>query len=254
MTLRRPTNSKTRIQAEQYRFPYHYLVDLERRDFVRNLDWGLDYLTYMQKVLELVRRYIQEDVLDVGCGDGFLLYNLARHTSVLEGRSAVGIDVDGQAIGFARAFTFGLDITFLEQDLGAYDVPHRLITAVETFEHIPDEDLDTFISNIDRLLRPGGHLIVSVPSKVRPVIEKHFRHYDLDMLKGYFPQYALKELYYVTARRSVLYRISATLLANRYVNLNFGPFKKLLLAMHRRYTRDVSADRGAHIITVFHKP
>lgn len=247
--------SKSDIQAGQYQFPYHYLVDLERTEFVRSLEWGLDYVTYMKKVMELVQRYIRDDVLDVGCGDGFLLYNLARHTDVLEGRRAVGIDVDGKAVRFAQAFAYGMpDVSFLEQDISSYDASYGLITTVETLEHIPDAHLDAFIKNVDRILEPGGHLIVSVPSKIRPVIEKHYRHYDLGMLKRSFREYELVEVHYVTARRNALYQIVSKLLANRRVNLNVGPFKKLLLGMHERFTSDVSEKRGAHVVAVFKKP
>lgn len=247
-------SNKTDIQAAQYRFPYHYLVDLEREDFVRNLDWGLDYMTYMKKVMELVAKYIRNDVLDVGCGDGYLLNHLARHTDLLTDCHAVGIDVDGKAIQFAKAFGHDLpDVQFIEKNLARYEASFDLITTVETFEHIPDADIHAFCSEIDRLLERGGHLIVSVPSTVRPVIEKHFRHYDLNLLASYFPAYALREVHYVTARRNLLYQIVSKLLANRYVNLNFGPFKRGLLGLHDRFTSDVSPRRGAHIVAVFQK-
>lgn len=246
---------KSRIQAEQYEFPYHYLVDLEAEDFVKNLDWGLDYLTYMKKVIALVKKYVDSDILDVGCGDGFLLYNLARDPEFSENVRSVGIDTDGKAIRFAQAFSYGLSgVTFIEEDLGNYDERFSLITTVETFEHIPDAALDPFIHNIDRVLDSGGKLIVSVPSTVRAVIEKHFRHYDLSMLRSYFPNYDLLEVHYVSARRNLVYQAVAKLLANRHLNLNFGAFKRVLFNVHERFTSDVSSARGAHIVAVFEKP
>lgn len=247
--------TKSQIQAEQYEFPYHYLVDLKREEFTRSLDWGLDYLSYMRQVMELVEKYLRDDVLDVGCGDGYLLYNLAKHTDLLEKRRGVGIDLDGKAIRFARAFSYGLrSITFLEQDISTYEDSFDLITTVETFEHIPDEHIGPFIFHMDRILRPEGHLIVSVPSKVRSVIEKHYRHYDLEMLQNYFPGYTPVEVRYVSARKSLLYQIIARALAHRNVNINFGPFKKILLRLHRQFTEVVSEDRGAHVVAVFRKP
>ena len=247
-------NSKFALQSEQYEFPYHYLVDLESREFVRNLDWGLDYLSYMEKVLGLTKKYYRGDVLDVGCGDGYLLYNLARDPDVGTLSRAVGIDVDEKAVKFAQAFSHGLPLTFKVQDIAAFDERFSLITTVETLEHIPDEVLASFTGHIDRLLDSGGVLIVSVPSNVRKLIEKHYRHYDLDMIRGYFPTYRLLETHYVSARKNILYQIVARLLADRHFNLNFGLFKRVLFALHNRLTRDVSADRGAHIVVALQKP
>lgn len=248
-------NTKFHLQADQYQFPYHYLVDPQRNEFGRTLDWGLDYLTYMSKVAALVKKYVTTDVLDVGCGDGFLLYHLAQDPAFPADVKAVGIDLDEKPIKFAQAFSHDLpNVQFIAQDIDAYNTPFHLITAVETFEHIPDHLLDAFMANIDRLLQAGGFLIVSVPSKVRAVIEKHYRHYDLDMLRGYFPAYEVREVHYMTARKSLLYQVIALLLSNRRVNLNVPPFKQILLKLHERFTSEVSAKRGAHIVAVFQKP
>lgn len=247
-------NDKFALQSEQYEFPYHYLVDLESREFVRSLDWGLDYLSYMEKVLELTKKYYRGDVLDVGCGDGYLLYNLARDPEFGSISRAVGIDVDERAVKFAQAFAHGLPVTFKVQDIAAFEERFSLITTVETLEHIPEDILPSFTGHIDRLLQSGGVLVVSVPSNVRPVIEKHYRHYDLEMICEYFPAYQVLETHYVSARTNILYQVIARLLANRRFNLNFGPFKRVLFALHDRLMRDVSAERGAHIVTVLQKP
>ncbi len=245
---------KFTLQSEQYEFPYHYLVDLDSRTFVKNLDWGLDYLTYVEKVLDLTRKYLTSDVLDVGCGDGYLLYSLVRGSGFDARVKAVGIDVDEKAVKFAQAFSHDLPVSFRVEDIAEYDEKFSLITTVETLEHIPDEALQAFTGHMDRLLSERGVLIVSVPSKVRKVIEKHYRHYDLGMIRAYFPEYRLLEVHFVTARKNLLYQIVARLLAHRHFNLNFGIFKRLLFAVHSRLTRDVSAARGAHIVAVLQKP
>jgi 2-polyprenyl-3-methyl-5-hydroxy-6-metoxy-1,4-benzoquinol methylase len=246
---------KFRLQSDQYLFPYHYLVDLRTREFVKNLDWGLDYLTYMGRTLDLVKKYLRHDLLDVGCGDGSLLYNLALEPSLPKDIRAVGIDLDERAIKFAQAFSHGLPrVRFAVQDLAALEDEFDVVTTVETLEHIPDEALAAFTSHIDRLLKPEGVLIISVPSKVRAVIEKHYRHYDLEMLRAYFPGYDVLEVHYMTARQNIIYQILAKLLSHRHFNLNFRPFKNLLLGVHERFTSEVAPERGAHIVAAFRKP
>ena len=74
------------------------------------------------------------------------------------------------------------------------------------------------------------------------------------MLLGYFPDYQVLEEHYVSARNRLLYQIVSTLLANRRVNLNVGLFKRALLTLHERYTADVTAEEGAHIVVVLGKP
>jgi SAM-dependent methyltransferase len=243
------------MQAEQYRFPYHYLVDLDRADFVKNLDWGLDYWTYMRKALALTKKYLSTEVLDVGCGDGYLLNHLMRNPDVGPEVRALGLDVDEKPIKFAQAFGHDVPgLTFRVQDIASFDGAWPLVTCIETLEHISDELLPSFTRHLDRLVRPGGVLLVSVPSVVRPVIPKHHRHYTLDMLRAYVPTYQLLEVHYVSARRRLLYQVVAKLLANRHVNLNVPPFRQLLLALHDRYTSDVGPDEGAHIVAAFQKP
>lgn len=245
---------KFRIQADQYSFPYHYLVDLREQQFIRGLDWGLDYLTYMRKVLVLVQRYATSTVLDVGCGDGYLLVHLGQNPA-LRHLDALGIDVDERPIKFAQAFGHGLpNVTFQVQDIAEVQRTFGVVTAVETLEHIPDEVIPGFVAEMDRVLEPGGYLIISVPSVVRAVIPKHHRHYDLQMLQDYFPSYRVVERHHVTARKNVLYQAVSKLLSGRHFNLNFAPFRLPLLKLHERFTSDVSETRGGHVVAVLRKP
>lgn len=94
-------------------------------------------------------------ILDVGCGDGFHLQLLKRYgdpTWMLE-----GIDVDRRAIEAARARGLEVHLGDLSDvDLGeeAYDVVYTL----QTIEHVaqPDE----LLRSINRILKPGGRLVV----------------------------------------------------------------------------------------------
>ena len=245
---------KFELQAEQYQFPYHYLVDLNQKTFGRSLGWGLDYLTYMKKVASLAAKYVDQDVLDLGCGDGFLLHHLARNGLIGPEVDAVGIDIDEKPIKFAQAFAHEFpNVSYRAEDIANYDRTFGLITIVETFEHLSDDLINTFVGHVDRLLRKEGILVVSVPSKARPVLDKHYRHYDLDMLRGYFPGYELREVHYMTDRSSPVYHFVSTLLCHRHFSLNAGPIGRALLWLHERFSSESTAERGAHIVAVFRK-
>lgn len=248
-------HSRQRIQAKQYDFPYHHLVDMDEVSFTRSIEFGLDYFTYMRRVLELVRKYATDHVLDIGCGDGYLLCQIGQDDAMAARICGVGIDVDERAIAFARAFSYGMPgIHFEACDARVYQGASDLITLVETLEHIPDDALPSFLRDVDRILRPGGVVIVSVPSNVRPVLSKHFRHYDLQTLDDHFGNYRLLEVFYVTARNSLLYQAVARLLARRRGFFRTGPVRDLLLRTHFQFTGEVSERRGAHIVAVYRKP
>lgn len=102
----------------------------------------------------LLRRHIQGRVVDVGCGIGdFLAYY----------RNAVGLDVDADNIEFCRS-----------RGLEAYPITAAVYPFAEnTFdsaildnvlEHLVDPDLT--VTEISRVLRPDGTLVVGVPGIV----------------------------------------------------------------------------------------
>lgn len=247
-------SEKFDIQSGQYQFPYHYIVDLENARFTRTLDWGMDYYSYMKHAIELVKKYADDEVLDIGCGDGFLLNHLMLDEEVNPKVKAVGIDVDEKPIKFAQAFAHGLpNLEFKLQDIQTHEQQSKLISVIETFEHIPDDFLPTFISHIDRLLKKDGILIISVPSTAFPLVEKHYRHYTLKMLQDYFPKYTLREQYFMVYKTNISYGFIKFLLTNQRINLNFGLTKKILFWLHNRFFNFVKEGQGSHIQVVLQK-
>ncbi|HET9049235.1 MAG TPA: bifunctional 2-polyprenyl-6-hydroxyphenol methylase/3-demethylubiquinol 3-O-methyltransferase UbiG [Chiayiivirga sp.] len=99
-------------------------------------------------------------VVDVGCGGGILTETLAR-----AGADVVGIDQSPMSLDVARqhAETNGLKIDYrlqtveelAEKEAGTYDV----VTCLEMIEHVPDPA--AIIAACARLLKPGGHLVLS---------------------------------------------------------------------------------------------
>ena len=242
------------LQSDQYRFPYHYLVDLDQRRFGAHLGWGLDYAAYMGRVLALLEtRHRGGDVLDIGCGDGFLLNHFARGPAFDGGFRALGIDLDARAIRFARAFApevEGLEFRcrdVAELESGAFST----VTVVEVLEHVPDEALPAFTGHVDRVLAPGGTLILTAPSTNLPLVAKHHRHYTADSLAAHFPGCEVLERHYLT-RRSALYHLLSFLLCR----LDVGPalLRRVLLAAFDRWVRDATESTGSRVILVLRKP
>lgn len=101
-------------------------------------------------------------VLDIGCGDG-------RFTRALvdAGCEALGIDVAQEPLRRAHARDSGLDLRRVEPDrpLPLGDASFDAVWASEVIEHIPDTA--SWLSEVRRVLRPGGRLLLSTPAHDR---------------------------------------------------------------------------------------
>jgi SAM-dependent methyltransferase len=109
----------------------------------------------------LVRRFLPRGrVLEIGCAYGYLL-------RALEDRfECAGIDVSEHAISVARTIT--------KASVECGDVMELLprkpddtfdaVLAFDIFEHLPERQIPDLLSQIARILRPGGRLLVSVPN------------------------------------------------------------------------------------------
>jgi ubiquinone/menaquinone biosynthesis C-methylase UbiE len=103
-----------------------------------------------------------ERVLDVGCGEGWFAVELAR-----AGVEVVGIDVAEEPLRRARTRDPELDLRLVDDD-GPWPLDDASIDAVwagETIEHVADTA--GWLSEVRRVLRPGGRVLLSTPAHGR---------------------------------------------------------------------------------------
>ncbi len=114
-------------------------------------------------------------VLEVGCGRGGGASYIARY---LRPQRMVGVDIVAPAIRFAQKhFTAQKNLRFMVAD--AHQLPFEdnsfdAVVNIESAQHY--KDVDRFLSEVRRVLKPGGHLLIS---------------YFEDAGKGVFPRQAL---------------------------------------------------------------
>ena len=98
-----------------------------------------------------------ERALDLGCGDG-------RLSGELDATELTAADVSPVALARAARRLPGARITELAPDtpLPFDDGSFDLVLCAETIEHVRDVQL--FLSEIRRVLRPGGTLALSTPA------------------------------------------------------------------------------------------
>ena len=99
------------------------------------------------------------DVLDFGCGNGAFLDRIAGRC-----RARWGVDIDAEQVAAAQANTQA-DIRHIQADdpLPFADGSFDTVILVEVIEHVADER--AVLREIARVLRIGGHLLLTTPHK-----------------------------------------------------------------------------------------
>lgn len=177
MNLTPNESLESRIQEEQYVFPYHYLslYDIFYRLFAHR-----HYISLLEKIREIIPITSSDRILDAGCGDG-------RFSHMIKdvGAQIVGVDYSERAITFAKAFS--PTVSFRCADLSSFqNEPFDKVYCIEVIEHLPPQHLQTFVKALTACLKPDGYLVISVPSKAIPVSKKHFQHFSVNDIRTLF--------------------------------------------------------------------
>lgn len=244
------TDAKKARQARQYAFPYHYLPHLEdgSGSRFRSLEWGLEYLAYQGFIRDVVAGLVPETVLEVGCGDGSFLNGMETNVRRL------GVDLDERAIGLARAMSAGAEFRCCAAS--EIDEVFDVVLAIEVLEHVPDEAVGDFIGALRDRVRPGGHLVLTVPSTVLPLNPKHFRHYDeallVEQLRGAFA--ASDEIVTHRVYREPWWlRLHLKATQNRFWFFESAWTRGVVWRAIQRHCLRADARDGRHVVAVVHR-
>ncbi len=138
-------------------------------------------------------------VLDIASGAGYGAVLLAENAA-----HVCGVDIDYEAVNFARDRYKEVNLTYLQASLaalpfasGSFDV----VISFETIEHVSADLHNKFLEEILRVLSPDGFLIISTPDKHiyseltdyknEFHLKEFYRQEFCDFLKQFFPHVCL---------------------------------------------------------------
>lgn len=179
-------------------------------------------------------------VLDVGCGGGLLAEGMARR-----GARVLGIDLAPEALAVARlhAVESGLPVEYrqvaVEELAESAPAGFDVVTCLEMLEHVPDPS--AIVAALARIVRPGGHVIVST-------INRNAKSFALAIVGA---EYVMRLLPMGTHRYARLIRPSelsrwaraAGLELADLAGLEYDPFSR-----KARVSADVSVNYLAHFL------
>ena len=113
-----------------------------------------------ERVEETLKLVKGEKILDVGCAAGGISKELAK-----SGCTVHAIDVLDESIKVAKEFSSSPKITYEVRDILKQPFPEKsfdCITFLETIEHV--ENPAQFFHEFYKILKDGGHLVVSTPN------------------------------------------------------------------------------------------
>ncbi|WP_320172166.1 methyltransferase domain-containing protein [Maridesulfovibrio sp.] len=127
------------------------------------------------------------DVLDIACGWGYGARMIAEKAA-----HVTAADIDIETVRKASAGKYYSNITFQTADVTAMDFAENSFDAVTSFETVEHVDPQKYFMEMQRVIRPGGMLILSTPQNRLghiPVNSQHLREFSLEEITGLCSEY-----------------------------------------------------------------
>jgi len=159
----------------------------------------------MKSLISRIKTWVDlrpnQRVLDIGCYDGYVLRRLTNEAPIV----GIGVEVSLRAVKRAEAGSEDTRLAFATceaERLPFLDASFDVVVCSEILEHVVD--FHVVLSEIARVLRPGGRLYATIPNSLSEVwwplrgtcrhvdtIEGHLRRLSLNEFLSILSQYRL---------------------------------------------------------------
>lgn len=189
-------NSNEYQDSDPYTVIENYMSDFHQRRINCTID-----------LISKARGHSKINLLDLGCGQGHITGEIKKNYPEFE---ISGLDYSLSAIQYANNHFPEIDFIVAN----AYEPPYvenyfDIVICNNLWEHVPDPL--TLLKSIDRIIKPGGYVIISTPSRyrlknlIRVLIgreiifmsEHHVTEYSIGQIKELleFGGYSVNEIY-----------------------------------------------------------
>ncbi len=154
-----------------------------------------------------------------------------------------------EATKFAEAYCMAYNnIEIYAENFSNAEQKFDAILCIETLEHISNNDLNDFLISVKNNMTTDSDLIISVPTTNIPLNKKHYRHYDINLLKEQTDSYFnIIEVNYVH-NPCRLYKLINYIMYNRFYILNVKLFRKWLFSIYKSYYQITTEKKGSHLV------
>lgn len=127
----------------------------------------------------------QSKILDIGCTNGNLLMQLKQRVDA----ELFGIDFDSRSIEVSKEHyklenTYNMSLSEFVEFCTEKQISFDLVTVFEVLEH--QDEPNTFIQDVFKILKPGGYIVGSVPNRERFLADLNRRVEDFDWPPHHF--------------------------------------------------------------------
>lgn len=231
------------IQSAQYDFPYHYIPSSRNKLYLsRHWAFASSYFAALNLVTAELRPH-QNEVgaswthIDIGTGDGALIYFLSQRWGI-PASQLNGVDIDERAIAWARMFSPHSEL--ICGDISEINMKFDATTLVEVLEHIPPTEVPDFVGKVASLLRPGGLLVLTVPSTEKELANKHFQHFDFTSIRSVVQPHFENIDIFGFEKSSVISRLVELLRNNPIARVDAPFLNKRAVAQYARRQKTLS--------------
>lgn len=234
---------KARLQEEEYTSPYHHFVNIYPPRMFEYFA-GFEYLVYVKEVIESLPYGTMKRVAEVGCGDGKILFELAKMYPHVQFE---GFDTSVRAILFAKGYGYDLpNLSFFAEDFRKAEGVYDAVICVETLEHIPDDEVVSFVETLRE--KTKKHLVLTVPSSNLPVSAKHFRHYDPELLREHLKGFKMNICYF--CQDNWITRWMLQVLVNRFFIVKTHYIINPIFSIYERFFKNADEKTGVHLFAI----